>query len=59
MLKYSERKEYLKQYREKFKQLRVDLSIEDKNKLEEITKNKNITVAQYIRDIINKDYNKL
>lgn len=59
MLKYSERKEYLKKYREKFKQVKVDLTLEDKDKLDKIVSNKQITISQYIRNTINKDYKKL
>lgn len=37
-----------------YKQLKINIKIDEYNKLEEYCKNNNISKAQYIRDIINK-----
>ena len=59
MLKYKDRKEYLKDYRKRKRKIVADLDIEERNKLDLIVKKKNITMADWIRQHIEEDYNKL
>lgn len=58
MLKYKDRKEYLKDYRKRKRKIVADLDIEERNKLDLIVKKKNITMADWIRQHIEEDYKK-
>lgn len=56
---YEDRKEYFRDYRKRKRKIVADLEIEERNKLDLIIKKKNITIADWIRQHIEKDYNKL
>lgn len=58
MLKYKDRKEYLKDYRKRKRKIVADLDITERNKLDAIVKKKNITMADWIREHIEEDYKK-
>lgn len=58
MLKYKDRKEYLKDYRKRKRKVVADLDITERNKLDAIVKKKNITMADWIRQHIEEDYKK-
>lgn len=55
----SDRKEYFREYRKKFKSVRADITIEEKTRLDEIIKSKNISLVSWIRQKIAEDYKKL
>lgn len=58
VLRYKERKEYLKKYREKMKQVRFDFKPETKEKLQQLAKDNNKTMTAYIIDLIDEEYKK-
>lgn len=60
-MKYNERKEYLKEYRKNKRKITIDLTIEEKEKLDYIVKyrketNNKYTMAEFIRECIEENY---
>nr|DAN70134.1 MAG TPA: NikA, BACTERIAL CONJUGATION, RELAXASE, DNA [Caudoviricetes sp.] len=60
-LKYNERKEYLKEYRKNKRKITIDLTIEEKEKLDYIVKyrketNNKYTMTEFIRECIEENY---
>lgn len=54
-----DRSEYFKEYKKKLVRTQVDLKPEERKKLDEIIKKKNITLIGWIREQIEQEYNKL
>lgn len=62
-MKYSERKEYLQKYRESKRKITIDLTIEEKEKLDFIVNemkktNNKYTMSEFIRECIEEKYKK-
>lgn len=58
--KYKDRQaEYMREYRRKRRKVVADVLIKEKEQLDEIINAKGITMADWIRQHIEEDYNKL
>lgn len=55
----SDRKEYFREYRKKFKPVKADITVEERTRLDEILKSKNLSIVSWIRQKIDEDYKKL
>ena len=53
-MKYQERKEYLKEYRKRFKRVTFEFKPETKEKLQRLSKKKNMTMIDFVSDLIDK-----
>ena len=53
-MKYQERKEYLKEYRKRFKRVTFEFKPEIKEKLQRLSKEKNMTMIDFVSDLIDK-----
>ena len=55
----SDRKEYFREYRKNFKPVKADITIEERARLDEILKSKNLSIVSWIRQKIEEDYKKI